>query len=145
MRFQISDGKLFDIPTEWWERTGMSDFVPQASSYTPESSGPFQVVPISDVAPIRRTPGLAGFSSDGFAEDRMRSIFGAFLHDTPLPPVEVHECSSGSFRYKLHHGFHRFYGSVAAGFSELPIVVVCDAKVFLEAEDAEAEGMKKPK
>ena len=120
----------------------MSDFVPQASSYTVESRGPFQVVPISAVAPIRRAAGLAGFSSDGFDEHRMRSIFRAFLHDAPLPPVEVYECSSGSFRYQLHDGFHRFYGSVAAGFSDLPIVVVCDAKVFFEAEDADVEAWK---
>ena len=121
----------------------MSEFVPQVSSYTAESGSPCQVVPISDVAPIRRAPGLAGFSSDGFAEHRMRSIFKAFLHNTPLPPVEVNECSSGSFRYKLHHGVHRLYGSVAAGFSHLPIVVVCDAKVFLEAEDAEVKAWRK--
>ena len=120
----------------------MSDFVPKASSYTAESRGPFQVVPVSDVAPIRRAPGLAGFSPDGFDEQRLKSIFDALLHDTPLPPAEVNECASGAFRYKLYNGVHRFYVSVAAGFSHLPIVVVCDVKSFLDAEDAEVEAWK---
>jgi hypothetical protein len=37
-----------------------------------------------------------------------------------LPPVEVEELSLGDYHYRLHHGAHRFFASVAVGFTHIP-------------------------
>jgi hypothetical protein len=66
------------------------------------------------------------------------SILDAFFRDCPLPPVEVTTDETGRFRYKVYNGMHRFYASIAVGFSHLPVVeIIDDARAFLEAEAAD--------
>jgi hypothetical protein len=143
MQFKASDGVAFEIPTEWWERTKMPEFAPSAPAYAVDPTHPHIDVPISEIAPLRRKPGLAGYSRDGFDETRMISILCAFCSQAPLPPVQVNEYSSDSYRYKLYDGLHRFYASVAAGFSHLPIEVVGDLQAFFEAEAADEAEWKR--
>ena len=76
------------------------------------------VVPISDVAPPERNPGVQSFD-----EGRMIDILSAFRSGTPLPPVEVNEKSAPPYRYEVHNGYHRYYASAAAGFSHLSVIV----------------------
>jgi len=38
---------------------------------------------------------------------------------------------------------HRFYASIAAGYSHLSVVVVENVKAFLEAEDADVEAWRR--
>jgi hypothetical protein len=73
---------------------------------------------VPDVAPPTRAPGVALF-----VESRMRNILSAFSAKIPLPAVEVIEDSSDRYRFKVYHGFHRYYPSAAAGFSHLPVTV----------------------
>jgi hypothetical protein len=136
MQFKTSDSTPFEIPTNWWSVSGMSGFVSGAQHYrtTPDAPCEVKVVLVSEVAPLWRKPGLVGFSKSGFVEDRMVSILRAFCEDAPLPPIKVTETSTGLYRYKIYNGVHRYYASVAAGFSHLPVIVQPDIQEFLDRE-----------
>ena len=57
----------------------------------------------------------------------MLKIFSGFVENSTMPPVEIKRQSQGSvYPYALHNGAHRFYCSVAAGFSHVPAVVTGD-------------------
>ena len=96
---------------------------------------PVLVVPTLKILPITRDPNIEGFSESGFIEDRMTDILRAICENKPLPPVQVHELMSGSYRYKIYDGFHRYYASIAAGFSDLPITIKPDSTAFFDAEE----------
>jgi hypothetical protein len=121
----------------------MLRFVRRTTHYAFTDTGRVRIImPIAEIAPLRRSPNLPGYSRDGFEERRMVSILTAFCTGAPLPPVEVNECDSRAFRYALYDGMHRFYASIAAGYLQLPVVVVENVKAFLDAEDAAAEVWK---
>jgi hypothetical protein len=143
MEFQTSSGVPFDIPTDWWERAGMLRFVRRTPHYAFTDTGRERIVPIAEISPLRRSRNLTGYSRDGFEERRMVSILTAVCTGAPLPPVEVNECAREGFRYALYDGMHRFYASIAAGYSHLPVVVADNVKAFLDAEDAAAEAWKR--
>lgn len=42
----------------------------------------------------------------------------------------------GDYRYKIYNGVHRYYASVAVGFSHLPVTVKPDVQRALEDEIA---------
>lgn len=138
MQFENNDAAPFEIPTEWWEAAGMPGFVRSAPHYDFNFDRNGKVVPVAEVAPPRRKPGCGGFSKDGFDEERMVSILRAFCAGKPLPPVEVTEVciNSALFRYRVYNGLHRYYASIAAAFSHLPVTVVPDVQSFLDREAA---------
>ena len=51
---------------------------------------------------------------------RMVSVLRAIVSRTALPPVKVEELSLDDYHYRLHHGAHRFFASVAVGFTLIP-------------------------
>jgi len=144
MKFSTVDEIPFEIPTEWWERTGMSGFVRTADFYEVNPNGPpFMVIRVLELAPLWRTPGLAGFSENGFREEKMIPVLRAFRSKIPLPPVEVikvNKNSADSRRYELHDGMHRYYASMAAGFSHLPVIVRQDVQDVRSMLDDEAKA-----
>jgi ParB-like nuclease domain len=143
MEFQTGSGAPFEIPTDWWERSGMLRFVRRTPHYAFIDTGRVHIVPLSEVLPLRRTPNLQGYSRDGFDQERMISVLGAFVMSAPLPPVEVRENTSGASRYRVYDGMHRFYAAIAAGYSHLPVVVTVNPQAFLDAEDAAAEAWER--
>ena len=57
-------------------------------------------------------------------EDRMVPILRGFRNGDVLPPIEVDEPPNEiGRRFRVRDGFHRFYASVAVGFSHLPVSV----------------------
>jgi hypothetical protein len=50
-------------------------------------------------------------------------ILTGFKSGQPLPPVHAREAIPGPYRYTLYNGAHRFYASLAAGFTHIPVVV----------------------
>jgi ParB-like chromosome segregation protein Spo0J len=40
-----------------------------------------------------------------------------------LPPVEVIRAFSGRYDLKIINGYHRYYASVAVGYTKLPVVI----------------------
>ena len=56
---------------------------------------------------------------EGLDRVRMVKVLHAIVSRTALPPVEVEELV-GDYHYRLHHGAHRFFASVAVGFTLIP-------------------------
>ena len=118
-----------ELDDEWWTEAGMEGFVPQSKAYrvgldAARAGAVFQIR-ADEVRPVKRNPGVGIFNDneEASAKSRVVSIFRGFVADAAIPPVEVIPESSGSaFNYKLVAGVHRFYCSLAAGFSHVPAV-----------------------
>jgi hypothetical protein len=128
MRF-VHRGFAFEVNDEWWAEAGMSRFAPASRTYHVDTNRfpNFCEVRIDDVDATRRQLNHGVFNDDAetgrSAKDRVISIFRGFLNSSALPPVEVVRLPPGaSSRYKLTHGAHRFYLSIAAGFTHVPAV-----------------------
>lgn len=110
----------FEIPDEWWAKSGMSNFRPSRKAF--RSSLNTVIVKISDVEPVRRGPGVRWFD-----EKRMMKILTGFVNDEEIDPIEVHDGNHLpqpiKHQYKLYDGFHRFYASAASGFESIPVIV----------------------
>lgn len=120
-----------ELDDSWWAEAGMSGFIPRAASYRSavQAAGERDVfnVPIELIGPVHRSAGVAIFNADRdtgrSARERIVALLRGFVDDVPLPPVEVVSVESASgYRYKLVHGAHRLYCSIAAGFTEVPAV-----------------------
>ena len=88
-------------------------------------------VPINDIGPVLRSPevGIFNDSEEGSARARVVRILRGFRFDDAIPPVEIVEGQAGfPYRYKLVHGAHRFYCSLAAGFKNVPTIRGFDLK-----------------
>lgn len=126
MRFAHNDFQ-FEIDDEWWTEAGMQAFVPKTRSYRVDAQM-FQncwELPIVEVEATRRQLSHGVFNDDAetcrSAKNRVISILRGFLDDAPMPPVEVVRLPAGaSNTYKLTQGAHRFYLSIAAGFTHVP-------------------------
>lgn len=68
-------------------------------------------------APIR------DFGTTGLHKERTISLLGAYLNDTQLPPVIVNELPDRKEYYEVLSGYHRYYTSVAFGFTSLPVSI----------------------
>ncbi len=83
-------------------------------------------VPLEDVGPVSRNAGVGIFNDseeEGSARERVVRILRGFRFDNAIPPVEIVEGQAGyPHRYKLVHGAHRFYCSLAAGFKCVPSI-----------------------
>jgi len=107
----------------------MSSFVPSSRSYRvdlqkfPDCS----CVPIDEVEPVKRQLSHGIFNDDQetglTAKERVINILLGFVNASALPPVEIVKVSVvNSHAYRLTHGAHRFYLSIAAGFTHVPAV-----------------------
>ena len=115
------------LPDEWWDEAGMADFVRRTSAYLADRSEYPDVceVAIEDIGPVRRALGVGVFNDgeEGSARERVVSILCGFRLGSFIPPVQIVENPTDApYRYKLTHGTHRLYSSVAAGFSHVPTV-----------------------
>lgn len=121
------------LPDEWWTDAGMQRFRPSRASFRVQSHGcslPIVEISVNDVAPCWRELSHGVFNDhpiEGTARERVVRILQAFRDDVALPPVELVRADAGSgYRFQLHHGAHRFYCAVAAGFSAVPAIDVTD-------------------
>jgi hypothetical protein len=119
-----------ELPDEWWAEAGMLGFVAASSTY-PTDAGlckgqEIRAIFIEDIAPVQRAEGVGIFNDsveDGSAKDRVLHILRGFRQGVPIPPVEIVEGGSlSNHRYKLVHGYHRLYCSLAAGFTHVPTI-----------------------
>jgi len=124
MRFQLPDGTDFEIPDEWWLAAGMPGFLPRGAYYSHTGSDEryaevsAEVVPLTSIRPVVRTRPL---DFGGFERDRQISVFKALVTGTAIPPIRAVAISGDQFGYDLHDGFHRYYASIAAKFTHIPI------------------------
>jgi len=111
-----------DVPDEWWEFCGMSDWRPQSLlyPYKPSNDQQVDVVNISDIEPPQRDPGVAPFK-----KYKLVPVLLAFQSpECALPPVCIADSTNGAGRHLLLNGFHRYYASVAVGYTQIPVVVL---------------------
>lgn len=100
----------------------MQRFQPSPGGYYPYKLRPendVDVIPIASIEPPRRRLGVPLLKKFKL----MPVLFAFQSPECALPVVEVHRATSGSYQFTVHNGFHRFYGSVAAGYWHLPILV----------------------
>lgn len=125
MKFRTSNSDVeFEIPDEWWSFSEMHSFQPNGGGfypYPPELAERIQVVPLSSIEPPIRSEGIPPFK-----KYKLVPVLLAFQSpECALPPVEVERSTSSSqYQFRVRDGYHRFYCSVAARYSKLPVVIV---------------------
>lgn len=111
-----------ELDDTWWAEAGMDGFVPHNRAYRVDrglaNGKEIFEIPIDEVSPVIRGPGVAYF-----VKERVLDILNGFRNDDEIRPVEIGLEPPGSkFCYKVTDGCHRFYCSLAAGFSHVPAV-----------------------
>jgi len=121
-------GLQIEMPDDWWTEAGMRGFVPTFTAYRVNQRlfRDVREVPIKDVGPVLRDPGVGIFNDseeEGSARERVVRILRGFRFDDAIPPVEIVQGPAGyPYQHMLVHGAHRFYCSLAAGFKSVPTV-----------------------
>ncbi len=118
----------FEIPDDWWNEAGMSGFKPAGPSYA-SSDLAAQIIPLREIEPPFRFPEHPK-DFRGFDRTRLVRVLSGFVAGAAIEPVALAELLLQSefsplpFRYRVRDGVHRFYASVAAGYTCLPGKVV---------------------
>lgn len=121
MIFHTPNGVTFEIPDEWWEFADMPSFKPRTNFYLyPLNTKDVQIVPLAAIEPLRRDEG-----TPLFVKSRLVPVlFGLQqLSLGALPPIELHPNRVGPFSYRIRNGCHRYFASVAAGYTDIPAFV----------------------
>ena len=111
----------FEIPDDWWQLCDLENFSPPTTFYLySQRDVGVQTVPIAEVRPPERNADVAGFH-----KNRLAPILLAFTSDRcALPAVPVRELAdSNPYRYEVIDGYHRYYASIAAGYTRLPVLI----------------------
>ena len=118
-----------ELSNDWLIEAGMIGFTPAERCYRLDVNAfPNRTayeVRIDDVGPVHRSQGVGIFNDndDAAARERVVSILRGFRCGAAFPPIEVVKGRSDyGYAYKLVHGTHRFYCSLAAGFTHVPAV-----------------------
>lgn len=111
------NGVVFKIADEWLSETSAVGFMPPTSSYPTKPELSSKIIEIGNIRPPTRSRGKPWFK-----KDRMIRIVRGLVDGNALPPIEVHVPPNLiGYSFVVKDGFHRFYGSIALGFSEIPI------------------------
>jgi hypothetical protein len=111
----------FEIPDDWWQFCDMENFRPATTFYLySQRDVGVQTVPIAEVRPPERSAGVVGLH-----KNRLAPILLAFMSDRcTVPAVPVRELADGDrYRYEVLDGYHRYYASIAAGYTRLPVLI----------------------
>jgi hypothetical protein len=114
------------LDNAWWKKAGMESFIRESNAYTADRSRlrafvKVCLIAINDVEPLRRDPIFRDNIEDGTpAEERVIHILKGFVNGDAIHPVELIKNFSGPQLFSLRDGAHRFYCSVAAGFTHVP-------------------------
>lgn len=111
----------FEIPQDWWLFCDMNIWNVNDYKYYPHNGSlrETKIANITHIEPPTRDNGITPFK-----KYKLVPILLAFTSpECVLPPVEVRENNSGSYKYTVTNGYHRYYASLAVGYTMLPIVV----------------------
>jgi hypothetical protein len=112
----------FEILDDWWIEAGMAGFTSSRPAYRSTTA---ETIALDDIEPVYRRPS-APRDWHGFRRIDLVSILKGFVADNEIPPIELlvlpplHDLSGELFKYRVVHGYHRFYASIAAGFEFVP-------------------------
>ena len=121
----------FEIPDEWWE-SGRVSFTGNVSNYAYPTDANTQLVSMDELAAPLRDGGLIWFRN----RDSVVNLLQGMCEGAILPPIPV--WSKGTkhpTKFVVRDGFHRYYLSLAMGFTEIPIRIDdFDLDAFFAAE-----------
>lgn len=119
----------FELPDEWlaeagWlDDTGCKIFQPGTTAYCSTSDA--TPIELSLIEPLGRHH---GYEKDfqGFDRERMVRILAGFVAGDLIEAPEAielpeREFCRGLFRYRICNGVHRYFASIAAGYSMIPL------------------------
>jgi hypothetical protein len=114
----------FEIPDEWIAESGLIGFTPARTAYLSDPGAP--LIALTQIEPLPRffsTPK----DHDGFDRQRLTGVLKGIVAGHIIPPVPMSmfeapedDFSRNPYQYRVLNGFHRYYASIAAGFSHLP-------------------------
>jgi hypothetical protein len=117
-------GVEFDIPDEWWAFAEMQRFERGTGQFYyyggyPDSER-VQVVDLAIVEPSIRTVGVPLFKKYKLVP----VLFALTSPECSLPPVKVAlHPEPDRYLYRVTNGLHRYYASVAVGYTRLPVII----------------------
>jgi hypothetical protein len=124
-RFKFPRDGEFSLRAECWVEAVMEGFeCGSEPSYRFAPSPEISLVRVEDIAPPNMDQ-RRHLGPDGFDHKRMVGVLRKIASRSPMDPIKIVERQQGDYRYRLYDGYHRFHASVAAGFSHVPIIVVC--------------------
>jgi hypothetical protein len=113
-RGKIKVSETMEIPPEWLAEAGLQTYVATRPSF--RCSAPHVLIALTDIDRMVRVVPL---DANGFRRDKMMPVLVGIRDGADIvPPVPVEAISIG--RYRLRDGTHRYYASLALGFSHLP-------------------------
>jgi hypothetical protein len=122
MRFQTPRRDIeFVISDEWWSFAEMETFDPGPGGYYPYNPvyPQVKIIDLSEVEPPQRDVSIPPFK-----KYKLVPVLLAFQSpECEIPPIEVLERRESGYRYRVANGFHRYYASVAVGFTNVPAIV----------------------
>lgn len=119
MRITLShqDYAEIELPDSWGIAAALAT-AQGKQCYSTE--GQVQYADLTDIEILPRTRGCGPFDPA-----RMRAILDAIANGQPLPPIDVDQPpASPRPVYRLRDGFHRYFASVAVGFTTVPVRVL---------------------
>ena len=125
MRFQVPGEPFhFQIDDADWLFAGMDQFL-RAVPFFLYPRGldvpgvDLRIVPLTQIEPC--APRFE--RAKPLARERIVPILLAFRpQEGVLPPVQVERLDGSRYSFRLVNGFHRYCASIAAGFTEIPVV-----------------------
>jgi len=115
----------FEIPDEWLAEAGMIGFATTEAAFSSNASA--VLVPLTQIEPV---PRFMSHPKDwrGFDRGRLVRLLRGFvsgdeIEPAPLFEMPIFEFAHSPYRYRVLDGFHRFYGSIIAGYSSLPAII----------------------
>jgi hypothetical protein len=110
----------FEIPDDWIAASGIGNFSPRRTAY--RSSADVRLITLVEVAPLLRFKSVPK-DWRGLEQKRFVVLLKRFVANDFIPPVPVVQLLDSnrlvrlSYRYCIGDGFHRYYASILAGFS----------------------------
>ena len=128
----------FEIPDDWITESGLTSFNPSASAY--RSSADAELVPLSEIAPLPRVQ-TCWKDWRGFDRKQLVDVLKGIVAGDEIKPVPMIQLPDSdhlvrlSYRYCVRDGFHRYYASIAAGFTCLPASIVTLEELFEQSRN----------
>jgi hypothetical protein len=116
------------MPAEWWTASGMEGFECRSASYRFAPLPNVCLVALADIKPMNMDD-RQHLGHGGFCPERMMRVLQGIASNNEMPAIEIVERRHGPYQYVVGGasgrggGVHRFYASVAAGFSHIPAVL----------------------
>jgi hypothetical protein len=127
MRFPMPNFPCdFEIPDDWIAESGIGSFSPDAPAY--QSTNDATLISLAEIVPLPRVQTVPK-DWRGFERKRLVDVLRGIVAGNAIDPVPMVTLPESdhlvrlSYRYCIRDGFHRYYASIAAGFTCLPATV----------------------